>query len=241
MSLTQLSWDSKFFGYKIGKIELRDLDAGGIEREVAWAKQHGFALLYLFGEARVPLSSLWLEENRCRHVDTRVTYEKSGLAHKEGFVSTVRREPAEDGQLYELAYESGKYSRFNLDPQFGKESFQRLYRAWVDNSVFGALADDILVYREGSRLGGFCTVKYRKDKATIGLIAVSPDQQGKGVGRDLWDAVEARAAQQGCESISVATQLANAGACRFYEKMGMKIVESTDTYHLWLHANDPIQ
>lgn len=241
MSLTELEWDSRFFGHKIGKIELRELGADDVEREVTRARQLGFALLYLFGEPRVPLSSPWLKGNHGCLVDIKVMYAKSGLARKAGFASTVWREPAEIGQLYELAYESGKYSRFKLDPRFGLESFQRLYRAWVDNSVSGAVADDILVYREGGRLGGFCTVKYRADQATIGLIAVAPDHQGKGIGRDLCEAVETRSIHRGCHGIAVATQMANAGACRFYEKMGMKIVESTDIYHLWLHANDPIQ
>lgn len=240
MSLIELEWDSNFFGLKIGRIELQDLDATGIDHEIGKARKLGFALLYLFGPARVPLLPAWLEENRCRLVDTKVTYAKSRLMRKQAHNSTLLHAPADIEQLYELAYESGKCSRFRLDPRFGLENFKRLYRAWVDNSVSRRIADDIFVYQAGNSLCGFCTVKYSNDKATIGLIAVSPNHQGTGIGRDLCDAAEAQAVQRGCHAIVVATQQANVGACRFYEKLGMNLAESTDIYHLWLNANDPL-
>ncbi|MEO6994135.1 MAG: GNAT family N-acetyltransferase [Lacunisphaera sp.] len=240
MSLTQLDWDSDFFRLKIGKIDLQGLDLNGLDQEICNARNRGYSLLYLFGSLDNRLHPDWQNENGCNLVDTKVTYEKFGLRPKITLPGILSHETDKIEQLYELAYESGKYSRFKLDHRFGSESFKSLYRAWVDNSVSRMIADHILVYKEGHSVCGFCTVRRSNDKATIGLIAVSPQHQGRGIGRNLCEAVEAWSVQHGCQKITVATQMANEGACRFYEKMGMAIVESMDIYHLWLNTNDPL-
>ena len=76
--------------------------------------------------------------------------------------------------------------------------------------------------------------KNNEKQAKLGMLAVSFDYQGKGIGRDLCKTVEAYAFQRGFRSLTVATQLVNHSACKFYEKMGMNLVESVSIYHLWL-------
>ena len=60
-----------------------------------------------------------------------------------------------------------------------------MYRLWVDNSLSKQFADDILVYKEGKTVSGMVTYKQNKDKASVGLIAVSPEAQGKGIGKKI--------------------------------------------------------
>ena len=71
--------------------------------------------------------------------------------------------------LYNLAFESGKMSRFNLDKKFGRTKFEELYVKWVDNSINKVFADDVFVYQENNKTLGFITYKIDEDFSTIGL------------------------------------------------------------------------
>lgn len=234
MPIAQLDWDSEFFGFKIGILDLQNLDEYDFKYEIERAASLDFSLLYLTH----PYSERFLcdfhRKLSCLLVDTKVTYAKSELCQKFIGHSSLTDGAGFIDQLYELAFESGKYSRFKLDPRFGIQSFKMLYRAWVDNSVGKSNDQDIFVYEDNGLVLGFCLVEYPLDRVKISLIGVSPQYQGKGIGRDLCKTVEAYTFQRGFRSLTVATQLVNHGACKFYEKMGMNLVESVSIYHLWL-------
>ncbi len=81
-------------------------------------------------------------------------------------------------QLNELAFESGKHSRFLKDRFFGVDKFKELYQKWVENSLNGKFANDVLIYKSDDEIKGFVTYKIKNGFAQIGLIAVSPKAQG---------------------------------------------------------------
>ena len=60
----------------------------------------------------------------------------------------------------------------------------------VDNSVNKQFADKIFYTKAFDEVTGFVTVKLSKKFATIGLIAVSKNFQGKGIGKILICEVE---------------------------------------------------
>ena len=78
------------------------------------------------------------------------------------------------------------------------------------------------------------TLKIDKEKGHIGLIAVSPDTQGKGYGKALIDSCENELLNKGYYKLEVSTQIDNKQACLFYEKCGFKIKDITNIYHFWL-------
>ena len=78
------------------------------------------------------------------------------------------------------------------------------------------------------------TIKITDGKGVIGLIAVSPLSQGKGYGQILNDACCNELSQLNIKILEVATQMDNAGACRFYEKCGFSVQSVTNIYHFWL-------
>ena len=69
--------------------------------------------------------------------------------------------------LYELAFESGKYSRFKLDKNFSEIDFRKLYKKWVDNSLNLEIADEVLVYKISDIIQGFITYKIYNDGAQL--------------------------------------------------------------------------
>jgi hypothetical protein len=81
--------------------------------------------------------------------------------------------------FYPLAFESGKYSRFKFDVNFTQYKFELLYIKWIDNSFNKQFADKIFYTKAFDEVTGFVTVKLSEKFATIGLIAVSKNFQGK--------------------------------------------------------------
>lgn len=67
---------------------------------------------------------------------------------------------------------------------------------------------------------GVDALRGRRDLAALWDLRVAPDVRGRGVGAALFRAAEAWAAARGCASLEVETQNINAGACRFYARMG---------------------
>ena len=97
---------------------------------------------------------------------------------------------------------------------------------WLDES----LAHLAFVAVEADELVGFVTVAERKHftgvaEAYVGELAVVENAQGRGVGRALMEAVEARARDRGLARVSLDTGTANAGARGFYAALGY---EETD-------------
>ena len=77
------------------------------------------------------------------------------------------------------------------------------------------------------------------NKATVGLIAVSNQHQGKGIGGILLNHLETILYQKEIKSLTIPTQFENKQACNFYHKQGYSIFDNTFIKHYW-KINDTI-
>lgn len=59
--------------------------------------------------------------------------------------------------LLQLAYESGKYSRFKLDKNLTPKVFTDMYKLWIENSVNGQMADRIYVVEQDNKITAMLT------------------------------------------------------------------------------------
>ena len=171
-----------------------------------------------------------------RLVDTKTIYAKS-IDASAIMPSAIEQyvEPIPNADLYRLALISGVYSRFRLDDNLPKDSYERMYRCWIERSVDGAMADLVFVHRTKNQIDGMITVKIETDMAHIGLVAVDKGVQGGGIGSMLIKAVEAYLqTKTTVRHLKVATQWANKPACHLYEKNGFVVEEKTNIYHWWL-------
>ena len=134
--------------------------------------------------------------------------------------------------FYDLAYESGKYSRFKLDLNL-KSKFQDIYRKWVDNSLNKTFAEKVFYINSEETIGGFVTLQRDGNTAKIGLIAVNPNIQGKGIGTKLLQAAEYYAIKNNMDKMLIPTQKENVSACNFYKKNGYSVKEETIIKHYW--------
>jgi len=138
-------------------------------------------------------------------------------------------------QLESLAWQSGEYSRFRLDPQLAPSVFRQLYSQWLRNSLAGSIARQVLVWRDatGQELG-LLTMGEKNGRAEIGLLAVDAAARGQRVGQQLVAAAVAQAVAWGHTELQVVTQRDNEQACQFYEKCGFHFAQEEHIYHLWL-------
>ena len=224
MEVNKLKWDSDFFNINIGEIINPDTNFIVLKEN--------FDLIYLKREKNCEAK---IEGYVNSFTETKVLFSKLIDQKREinQNVFSISETNFNIDDLYNLAFESGKMSRFNLDKKFGRTKFEELYVKWVDNSINKVFADDVFVYQENNKTLGFITYKIDEDFSTIGLIAVDSFSQGKGIGGKLIDAVENKLNSNGVFKLIIPTQLENTKACSFYEKKEYKICQTTVIKHYW--------
>ncbi len=234
MKLEHLSWDSDFFGIKVGKISFNRSESE-LQLLLEDAKKKNYQLVYVFTHQETELSSEILNRWNGKLVDRKIVYKKEVSADikEDKFVFPYSDTEIND-DLLNLAYLSGQFSRFRLDKNLPERSFERMYKEWIIKSVSGELADKVFVVKEADRILGFVTLQIIENNGNIGLIAVDKDTQGKGLGTKLICSCENYLNQNAIETLTVLTQLDNLLACRFYEKYGFNAESITNIYHFWL-------
>jgi dTDP-4-amino-4,6-dideoxy-D-galactose acyltransferase len=225
MKLTKLVWDSTFFGYEVGKVELED-------NEVLSANQlavNNYQLIYIFSNQQ--LASAQINEIPAQLVDVKLLLGKPVILGKEQDESIVLITQLSD-DLINLAIQSGWYSRFKLDAKFKNKEFERMYTAWITSSIE---RDDVVVfgYMSNQQLVGFISLSTKNNAADIGLIAVDETQRGMHIGSKLIVMADVYAQQNSLTRITVNTQQENSSALKFYTKNGFDILKRTYIYHLW--------
>ncbi len=236
--LELLDWDSKFFGYKVGRIDAKRISAGRLEQLFNGARKARFKLIYLFVNPQNKRLNESVRELGGILVDEKVTFYRTipqsfrNLKRDRNITSCFGKKPSP--KLFLLSKSAGAYSRFRLDPRLRKREFEIIYREWLKNSLNGRLAKEVLVYGKEGKEVGFITLGIKNKRADIGLIAVDKKFSGKGMGRSLVESVFKKALFLGFEDIQVITQKANVGAFKFYEKLGFVVESVTNIYHLWL-------
>ncbi len=222
--INRLDWDSKFFEIEIGELIY--------QKHFNYENVDIFDLLYIKSN-----NDFELEINNFKNAfsETKVVFSKNL-----NFFETSNRNIFSFDkinynieEIYELAFESGKFSRFFLDNNFKKEKFKELYKKWVDNSISKLFADDLFVYQNDNKTMGFVTYKINNNIAKIGLIAVSPNYQGKGIGGKLLNYLENLLFQNNIKTLYIPTQKNNLVACNFYKKQGYIVNEKTIIKHYW--------
>ncbi len=231
-----LDWDSNFVGLKVGRVSQLNATET-FEKEIETAISEKYKLIFFFAPADCFLHEDILQKYNGKLVDRKVSYSHElsdqtiELRHE---LTKLYTNSKISDELLQLAYESGKYSRFKLDKNFAPEVFTDMYKLWIENSVNGKIADRIYVVEQNNKITAMVTLKVDSDTLYIGLIATSSESHGKGYGKQLINRIKQTAFELRLKDIEVLTQYDNKQACRFYETCGFKVKSITNIYHLWL-------
>lgn len=233
------NWDSDFFKIRIAEASVYDFKIENYRDLKEIFIRDNIELVYLYPEDDVSDNSLCQFE---LFADTKLVFRKSLIRRNESmYPQNYVHEDLSDYKidegyqdLLELAFSSGIFSRFRLDPGFRNNEFERLYTEWLDQSIKKTIADKVIVSRgPNNEITGFITFKESTSTSKIGLIAVSEKERGKGIGKKLLDFVEAKALDSSLQEIIVETQERNVSAANFYIKNSFSLAKKIRLYHLW--------
>lgn len=228
-----LEWDSNFFGF--GVCKLQPESALGVVEAVDEARRLGMKLAYWFVDPADSASASAAKEVNAKLVDRKVTYLLDLVGVVPGEVDAhIEKAVEPTPQLRALAVQSGHYSRYKIDTGLDPVFFERMYNIWLERSISGAIAKDVIAFKEDGKELGFATIGVKNGRANIGLIAVDADTRSNGIGARLMTAALAKSKEWGMDQIDVVTQMDNVGACRFYERSGFVQEKVEHIYHVWL-------
>ena len=225
--IQKLTWDSIFFGYKIGKIKIKS--TLNIKQLLEAIEKSSYDMVQVFS------NQSFGDTFKYKPIDVKLTYSKkvATATTNNPFIKFVNKDV--DGTLVKLAKDAGIYSRYKTDKNL-QVKFEEMYEIWMNKSLKRELAAEVLAYKYKNKINGMVTINKKLKKAEIGLIAVDNKAQSKGIGTQLLQSVENWALKQNLENICVATQEENYNACQFYKKNNYKISDKTYIYHIWKNA-----
>jgi len=228
--MKKLEWDSHFFKRAIYQINL-DTEQLPINLEIA-------EVLYVISsqEHKILLPGFveTFAENKVEFIK-KLNTENQSIYKTDSICSFFDLNLSQEflNQLYQLAFISGNHSRFLLDKNFGRNSFEELYKKWIDNSISKEFADEVFIHMDDSKINGLITVSIKDHIGKIGLIAVDDHSQGRGIGTGLLKVIENYLMTKNVETLIIPTQLSNSKACNFYKKSGYEIISNLYIKHFW--------
>lgn len=236
--LQHLPWDSEFLGFAVGCATVPAPGAAAVAALAAQARSQELRLTYLFLDPTDTAAAAAARHAGAYLTDRKVTLYCPLDANDQSVkpvVEAVERIRENQPGLEELAWQSGEYSRFRIDPQFAPGVFEQLYSNWYQASLSGTMARTVFACPSpGGQPTGLLTLQPQGPAASIGLLAVRTEARGQGLGHALVAAARHEAREWGCLGLRVTTQLDNEPACRFYAHCGFTVEQVVHVYHLWL-------
>lgn len=235
-----LDWDSNFFGYKIAKANASNLKRDELKNLLSRLSHLNVRLVYWFVNPKDEASNRTAKYNNGFLADDRITYkislsnyhpEKVDYQHLKSYL----HKPL-NTKLLSLALQSGFYSRYKQDKKFVHNEFTKLYTKWLERSLNGEIAKEVIVYIDNEIEKGLVTLGVKDNYGSIGLLAVDKNFRGRSIGKQLINATLVRFKKLGYRDVKVTTQKKNKIACKFYEKLGFVEENVQNVYHFWLNG-----
>jgi len=243
-SIFPVDWDSTFFGFPVGRINLNpDFSLESLKETLQQGK-HVFRLIYIFLKEKGPNEFEGLEVP-CVCYDRKLVYEKKIKPPAPELDPRLRRytETACTKRVETLAVISGQQSRFRRDPQI-LPFYERLFLTWISNAILGGTSDANWVWQgDDGKPSGLATVRIVKypnpqtgqtvKDGRIGMLAVEEKYRGRGVGSSLIHACEHWGLSNSLDLISLAVPAECPVFNRMCVKNGYSPGAEVSVYHYW--------
>ena len=223
--IKELIWDSALFKRKIGEFIPVSRKPSRVKNALKKAKEEGFKYLIcriksqdtVFIRLLETLGFYLTDIGVILTIKTDTFFQKN--SQRESIIGKSIKAAAYDDipMLKGLVKSLFLESRFYDDPFFTKDEADRLYAAWIENSVKGQAADVVFCI---SQTGFIACRKSGKNSGEIVLIGIKANHRGKSFGTSLISEAMQWFKKQKITQISVRTQLKNLSALNFYVNLG---------------------
>jgi len=231
-----LPWDSQFFGKRVGRLSIQTNN--DLDRALRSSDQENFELVYIYSPIAIERISIG-QFSLC-DVGGHITFAKDLANFNLGKPSHIPEIKEYQGdvlspELLELAFLSGNFSRFRVDPSLPVGSFERLYKCWIAETLKNRPKTAIFTYQLSGKAAGFATVSWHDLKCTIDLLGVLRPHQGHGVASKLIQHITKTCIDNKINTLEVKTQLSNAIARSLYLKNSFSERDRSCLYHAHNH------
>jgi dTDP-4-amino-4,6-dideoxy-D-galactose acyltransferase len=247
LQIEKLEWDSKIFGFGVGKIfniflnqekyvpsamdfliksSIKKLKKMKVNRIICRIPAVDFNTLKI------------LEDNGFRTYENLITFARQlnnipPLAlSKDLEISNFKREDI--NEILKISYNTPTSSHFFNDPRFPNKKVKKFYREWTRNSC-NSFANNVIVCRQNKKVVGFITLKIMTDFSIkygiIDLVRVKEKYTGLGIGTGLVYAALRWFKDNNMNKVIVGTESTNIPAMRLYENTGFRTIFSEFTLH----------
>lgn len=220
-------WESDFFGRAIYSVEQ---SLNPLESDISFSSTLPKGLL----QAKVATADwqavYYLQQQQFQLIETEITF-RLDLAKISVDRTACDYRLATEQDLSQLHWVREQFlqTRFRL-PYFSPQENQRFYQQWLENAILGIFDDVCLLIVENEMPKGIVSLRLAERSAHIGLLAVSPQFQGKGIGKKLVCSAVAflqeTYSDQKIEYLLISTQLSNQPAMRLYQSFGATLWQS---------------
>ncbi len=121
----------------------------------------------------------------------------------------------------EDVYDVFVISAQSLTEKYSLELFMDIHLAWPSGFLV-AVTSEVVGFIAGMKMSG---------GARILMLAVAPQQRGRGIGSALLRRFLLNARQEGLKSVSLEVRTGNRRAIEFYQRHGFQIVSILDNYY----------
>lgn len=238
MTPSLLEWDTRFFGFKVAKLQVGHHSDKSLERAIGEAKTMGVTLFSYIA----PVGSHLSVSESTGLVERRNLYGFDiGQMHlsempTEPYPLEVYTDTKPTPQFDRLAVTWGKSSRFFKDPTFPRLAAEAMYVYWMRAMLRRDGKEHILIARDNKgEISGITSG--RINESGIGtplMMVVEKSLFGLNVGPSFVIAHMRWLKQHHIKHAEIITHNSNKLACRIYEKLGWKLQSQQDVYHIWL-------
>jgi dTDP-4-amino-4,6-dideoxy-D-galactose acyltransferase len=214
-----------------------------------WAEENRVRCLYFLAAADDPATHENAREYGYNLVDIRLTLEcrepmskRSPAAEALLPLPLIRAaQPQDLTALQAMARTGHRDTRFFSDTHFSAERSEQFYSTWITLECQGRATQVLVAVSSSGDPQGYisCHLEPARHTGQIGLLGVSGEVRGKGIGKALVAAALDWFASNGALEVIVVTQGRNILAQRLYQRCGFVTQKMQLWYHKWFPDATP--
>jgi GNAT superfamily N-acetyltransferase len=237
--IRKLDWDSEFFGFNTAFLSCMHLTPTIFTRIERFLEKERIRLVEYQCNCHDSRSVRTAEAAGFHFVDIRITFTRNlsepvefalppGIKYAKAVIADIPILKDIAGALYQD-------SRYLFDTNFDPTRVIDFYSGWVEKGVRGEHDDECWCLYDGAVPFAFCTLRLSKQGvAVIGLLGLSGEYRGGGLGKALLAAVFCDLGSRGYHTLTVVTQGRNYAAQNLYQSMGFRTKATQLWYHKWI-------